>query len=79
MGKNEKISGRERVAKRRAALRAQGLRPKQIWIRDTSVPGFWEEASRQAKLIVASAHEAEDQAWVDEITDWDSWPEWKAD
>jgi hypothetical protein len=79
MGKHERISSRDRVAKRRAALRAQGLRPKQIWVRDSKAPGFWEEAARQARLIAASPHEAEDQAWVDEITDWDSWPEWKTD
>ncbi len=79
MGRHEKLSSKERVAKRRAALRAQGLRPKQIWIRDSTVPGFWEEAARQARLIASSPHEAEDQAWIDSITDWDSWPEWKHD
>ncbi|MCY4431366.1 MAG: DUF3018 family protein, partial [Rhodospirillales bacterium] len=30
----------QRVAKRRAALRAQGLRPVQIWVPDTCAPGF---------------------------------------
>ena len=79
MGRHEKISSRDRVAKRRAALRAQGLRPKQIWVRDTSVAGFWDEAARQARLIATSKYEAEDQAWVDAVTDWDSWPEWKGD
>ena len=38
----------QRVAKRRAALRAQGLRPIQIWVPDTRAPGFAEECARQA-------------------------------
>ncbi len=29
-----------RVAKQRESLRAQGLRPVQIWVPDTRVPGF---------------------------------------
>ena len=40
----------ERVAKRRAALRAQGLRPIQIWVPDTRAPGFAEECARQAAI-----------------------------
>ena len=39
-----------RVAKRRAALRAQGLRPIQIWVPDTRAPGFAEECARQAAI-----------------------------
>ena len=40
----------ERVRKRRAALRASGLRPLQIWIPDTRHPGFAQECARQAAL-----------------------------
>ena len=40
----------QRVAKRRAALRAQGLRPIQIWVPDTRAPGFAEECARQAAI-----------------------------
>ena len=42
------------VAKRRATLRAMGLRPPQIWIPDARRPGFAEECSRQARLVAAA-------------------------
>lgn len=41
----------ERVRKRRAALRAAGLRPIQIWVPDTRRPGFAEECRRQARVV----------------------------
>ena len=44
----------QRVAKRRAALRAQGLRPVQIWVPDTRAPGFAEECARQAAIADAA-------------------------
>ena len=40
-----------RVAKRRAALRAAGLRPVQIWAPDSGRHGFADECRRQSKLI----------------------------
>ena len=43
-----------RVQKRRAALRAAGLRPVQIWVPDTRRPDFADECRRQA-LLVAEA------------------------
>ena len=44
----------QRVEKRRAALRAQGLRPIQIWVPDTRAPGFAEECARQAAIVDAA-------------------------
>lgn len=44
----------QRVAKRRAALRSQGLRPIQIWVPDTRAPGFAEECARQAAIVEAA-------------------------
>ena len=41
----------QRVAKRRATLRAQGLRPIQIWVPDSRAPGFAEECARQAAIV----------------------------
>ena len=41
----------QRVEKRRAALRAQGLRPVQIWVPNTRAPGFAEECARQAAIV----------------------------
>ena len=44
----------KRVRKRRAVLRAAGLRPIQIWAPDTRRPEFAEEARRQSRLAAAS-------------------------
>ena len=45
---------RDSVTRRRAKLRAMGLRPVQIWVPDTRVPGFAAEYARQFR--VASEH-----------------------
>ena len=44
----------ERVQKHRDALRAQGLRPVQIWVPDTRAEGFAEECARQVALASAA-------------------------
>jgi len=49
-------------------LRAQGLRPIQIWVPDTRSPAFAEEARRQSLLVALSPDEAEDQAFIDAIS-----------
>jgi Protein of unknown function (DUF3018) len=53
------FSRAERVARRRAKLRAAGLRPIQIWVPDTTRPGFAEECRRESVLI-AQADATED-------------------
>ena len=64
-------STRERVREHRQRLRAQGLRPVQIWVPDVRAPEFVAEAHRQSAAIAASEHEADDQAFVDAISvDW---------
>ncbi len=65
-------ASKRRVAEHRARLRAQGLRPVQIWVPDVRVPGFAAEAHRQSRAIAASEHSADDQAFVDSVS---SWPE----
>lgn len=56
----------ERVSKRRAALRAAGLRPLQIWIPDTRRPGFDAECRRQAAAAAtADATDLELAAFMD--------------
>ena len=45
---------RQRVQKRRQALRAAGLRPVQIWVPDARRPGFSEECNRQSLLTAAA-------------------------
>jgi hypothetical protein len=69
-------SSRERVRAHRERLRAQGLRPIQIWVPDTRAPGFAEEAHRQALAAANSPYAEEDQAFVDAISiDLDELPE----
>lgn len=65
----------ERVQKRRAALRAAGLRPVQIWVPDTRRPGFAAECRRQAALVAqADRADADLGDFMDAaLTDLDDW------
>ena len=45
---------RQRVREHRARVRAQGLRPVQIWVPDVGAPGFGEEAHHQSRAVSAS-------------------------
>jgi hypothetical protein len=62
-------SSRIKVRKHRERLRAQGLRPIQIWVPDVRSPSFRSEAHRQSAAIAASARAREDQAFIDAISD----------
>jgi hypothetical protein len=67
------ISSAERVERRRAKLRAAGLRPVQIWVPDTRVPGFAEECRRQSRLVRDSetdASRAKEEAWA--VASWEA-------
>jgi hypothetical protein len=59
---------RAKVKSHREKLRAQGLRPIQIWVPDTRAPGFAEEVRRQCQLIANSPQEADDQAFIDSVS-----------
>ena len=61
---------RTKVRVHRERLRAQGLRPFQIWVPDVRSPSFRSEAHRQSAAIAASAHAREDQTFIDSISDW---------
>ena len=64
---------RERVREYRQRMRAQGLRPVQIWVPDVRAPEFVTEAHRQSAAIAACEDEAADQAFVDAISvNWDA-------
>ena len=63
-------SSRVKVGEHRARLRAQGLRPIQIWVPDVRSPSFKAEAHRQSLAVAGSAEAAEDQAFIDAVTDW---------
>ena len=63
---------RDKVQAFRQRMRAQGLRPVQIWVPDTRSSTFAAEAHRQSLLIASSPTDADDQAFIDAITDPDA-------
>ncbi|MFC0633726.1 antitoxin MazE family protein [Brevundimonas balnearis] len=64
-------SSAKRVAQHRATLRAQGLRPVQIWVPDTRAPGYWEAIERQLAALKTSEAERKALKELDEFLDWD--------
>ena len=64
-------STRNKVARHRESLRSKGLRPIQIWVPDPRNPLFRAEAERQSRLLANAGEEAEVQAFLERVTDWD--------
>ena len=58
----------DRVRDHRARLRAQGLRPVQIWVPDVRSPVFVRQAHEQAVAVAASEHAVDDQAFIDAVS-----------
>ena|ERR1700683_1385337 len=65
-------TSRDKVRAYRKRMRAKGLRLVQMWLPDTRTPEFAAEAHRQSLRANASRFAAEDQAWVDSMSDWNS-------
>ncbi|HEY1885420.1 MAG TPA: antitoxin MazE family protein [Roseiarcus sp.] len=61
---------RIKVRNHRERLRAQGLRPIQIWVPDVRSPAFRAEARRQSLAVAASPQARDDQVFVDSISAW---------
>jgi hypothetical protein len=59
-----------KVREHRERLRAQGLRPIQIWAPDTRSSAFRSEAHRQSAAVAASSQARDDQAFIDAASDW---------
>ena len=59
---------REKVRAHRARLRAQGLRPIQIWVPDARSPAFAAEAHRQSLAVARSPQAAADQDFVEAVS-----------
>lgn len=62
---------RTKVQAHRQRLRAQGLRPIQIWVPDVRAPSFRSEAHRQSRAVAASKAARKDQAFIDAVSDLD--------
>jgi hypothetical protein len=63
------VSSRDKVRDHRARMRAKGMKLVQYWVPDTSSNEFKAEARRQSRLIARSPVEADDQAFVDSLSD----------
>jgi Protein of unknown function (DUF3018) len=63
-------STRVKVQKHRERLRAQKLRPIQIWVPDVRTASFRAEARRQSRAVANSPYEDDDQAFIDSISVW---------
>jgi len=68
MTKRKSSTVRERVRSHRARLRAQGMRPIQIWVPDVRSPAFISEAHRQSAAVAGSTRASDDQAFIDAIS-----------
>ena len=58
----------QRVRDHRQRLRAQGLRPIQIWVPDVHAPQFAAQAHEQSIAVATSPHATDDQAFIDAIS-----------
>ncbi len=65
---NSKRGSRDKVRTYRERMRAQGLRPIQIWVPDTRTTAFRSAAHRQSLAVAQSDLAREDQAFIDAIT-----------
>jgi hypothetical protein len=72
-------SSAKRVADHRARMREQGLRPVQIWVPDTTRPGFAEETRAWVDSLKGKPGEdALDEAMEAEMASIEGWS-WKED
>ena len=63
-------TSRETVQARRQRLKQKGLHSVQSGVPDVRSPQFAAEARRQSLAVARSPNEAEDQAFVDAISEW---------
>lgn len=61
-------SSNEKVQAYRERLRAQGLRPIQIWVPDVRAASFRDAAHRQSRAVGHSRHASDDQAFIDAVS-----------
>ena len=65
-----RAANRRKVREHRERLRAQGMRPIQIWVPDVHSPEFAAEARRQSLLVAQSPEEPDIQAFIDSVYEW---------
>jgi hypothetical protein len=62
-------SSRDKVRLHRERLRAQGLRPVQIWVPDVRARSFVSAARKQSKVVAAGKLAKTDQRFIDAVTE----------
>jgi hypothetical protein len=62
-------TSRDKVRAHRMRLRAQGLRPVQIWVPDVRSRSFAAAARKQSRAVAASRQARWNQAFIDAITE----------
>ena len=62
-------SSRDKVRLHRERLRAQGLRPVQIWVPDVRARSFIAAAHKQSKAVATSRQEKVDQRFIDAVSE----------
>jgi hypothetical protein len=70
-------SSRDKVRAHRQRLRQRGMRLVQMWLPDTRTKAFAAQAHRDSIAIAQAARDADDQAWLQSVSWWNS-PEAKA-
>jgi hypothetical protein len=65
----KKATTKVRVQEHRERLRAQGLRPVQIWVPDVRSKEFARQAHIQSLAVAESKRADRDQEFIDAITD----------
>ncbi len=66
-------TSRQKMQRYRERLRAAGLRPVQIWVPDTTAPGFADEARRQSILVSRSPEEQGILDFIEASADLEEW------
>jgi Protein of unknown function (DUF3018) len=62
-------SSRDKVRLHRERLRAQGLRPVQIWVPDVRARSFISAARKQSKAVADSKIARADQGFIDAVSE----------
>ncbi len=72
--KRKPDGSKEKTHPHRERLRKEGLRPIEIWVPDVRSCDFQIEAHRQSLAVAQSRHEADDQAFIDAVSEFsDKW------
>jgi hypothetical protein len=69
MNAEAKRKSREKVRNYRQRKKAEGFRLLQRWVPDTRAPEFAERIRREVRAIVRSEREADDQAFIDSVSE----------